>query len=263
MKLANVSRGVKVAPLRVILYGIAGVGKTTWAAGAPDPIFLCAEEGSNHLDVARFPVPQSWADVIDAIDTLTNEKHDHKTLVIDSLDWLEPMNWAHTCALAGEKWIEGKEKGSDFGFGKGYNAALDTWRVLLSRLDNLRDKRGMHVVALAHAIIAPFRNPDESVGDYDRYTLKLQDSKKTSASGLWKEWAEDLFFAQFEVFGKKSEGRTRGVSTGNRIMHTTHSAAWDAKNRHSLPAELPLSWTAFSEAAKGKTAEAAEKEQGS
>jgi hypothetical protein len=241
MSLTNRIVGRQASTLRVLLYGVEGVGKSTWAAGAPNPIFLCAEEGTHHLDVQRFPAPSMWLEVLDAIEVLRTEEHDRKTLVIDTLDWLEPLCWAHVCKESGEKSIEG------FGYGRGYTAALDAWRTLLARVDELRAVRGMHIVALAHTAIRPFKNPDHSVGDFDRYELKLH----AKAAGLWKEWADCVFFAQFETYSTKTkDGKVKGISTGARVIQTERTAAWDAKNRLSLPAELPLSWQAFSDAAK-------------
>ncbi|MCS6901519.1 MAG: MAPEG family protein, partial [Myxococcales bacterium] len=83
------NRAIGLRPLRVVLYGVEGVGKSTFASQAPDPIFLCAEEGAVGLDVARFPTAHTWIEVLEAIRVLTHEEHPYKTLVIDSLDWLE------------------------------------------------------------------------------------------------------------------------------------------------------------------------------
>jgi hypothetical protein len=242
MALSKLVRGRQSSPLRVLLYGVEGVGKSTFAAGAPAPIFLCAEDGTGHLDVERFAPPRTWLEVLEAVDVLRTEQHDRRTLVIDTLDWLEPLCWAYVCEQANEKSIEG------FGYGKGYVAALDAWRVLIARLDGLRAAKGMHVIVLAHSVIRPFKNPDASVGDFDRYELKLH----TKAAGLWKEWCDCVFFAQFDTFSKKEkDGRTKGISSGERTIHSERTAAFDAKARIiGLATEFPLSWQAFSEAAK-------------
>jgi hypothetical protein len=124
----------------------------------------------------------------------------------------------------------------DVGFGKGYNAALDRWRDMLSRLDTLRDRRGMNVILLAHSWIKTFRNPEGD--DFDRYELKLH----AKTSGLIKEWSDAVLFAAYETLTATDKSkRTRGISTGARIVHTERRAAFDAKNRFELPAELPAS----------------------
>lgn len=241
--LGNVTKGRVEKPVRVMMYGTEGVGKSTFAAGAPSPIFLGSEDGTAELDVARLPSLDRWEDALDAIEDLTNKDHDHKTLVIDTLDWLEPFCWEYVCRMGGESSIEG------FGYGKGYVAALDQWRVLLSALERMRDKKSMNLVLLAHSWIKPFKNPEGD--DYDRYELKLH----AKAGGLVKEWCDAVLFARHEEFVDK-DGRTkrvRGVSTGARVIRSTRTAAYDAKNRYGLPDSLPLEWEAFAEAARAAT----------
>jgi hypothetical protein len=236
MTLDRVTTGKRKRPMRVLLYGTEGIGKSTWAASAPSPIFLGAEDGTAQLDIARFPEPELWADAKEAIRVLTNTDHNYKTLAIDTLDWLEPLAWQDVCLEAGKKSIE------DLGYGKGYVAALDKWRELLSMLDTLREKRGMHIIMLAHSRIKTFRNPEGD--DFDRYELKLHDK----SGGLVKEWCDAVLFAVYETLTAKDGTRVRGVDTGARIAHTERRAAFDAKNRYGLPASLPLDWAAFAEA---------------
>lgn len=251
MTLSSLVKGKLDQPLRVLLYGQEGVGKSTFAASAPAPIFLGAEDGTAQLDVVRFPTPESWNEVLEAVATLTNEQHKFQTLVVDTLDWVEPLLWAHMIRRDRNpkndlKTIE------DYGYGKGYNAALDDWRVLLAALERLRKAKGMHVVLLAHSWIKSFKNPEGD--DFDRYELKLN----AKAAGLWKEWADDVLFARFEILAHKDTQtrRVRGVSTGARLIHTERTAAYDAKNRHSLPEELPLAWADYEAAVKaGKVSE--------
>lgn len=243
MKLGTIVKGRLERPMRLLCFGVEGVGKSTFAANAPSPIFLAAEDGTAQLDVARFPEPKSWREVFDAIDELTVGEHDFKTVVVDTLDWLEPLCWDHLVQKANSPKITSVE---DFGFGKGYVAALDEWRLLLSRFEQLRLKRGMHVILLAHSWIKTFKNPEDS--DWDRYELKLH----AKAGGLLKEWCDAVLFARYETFANTDEKtkRTRGVSTGARVIHTQRTAAWDAKNRYDLPETLPLEWQAFADAVK-------------
>ena len=243
MKLAAVVSGRIAKPVRVLVWGTEGIGKSTFGANAPSPIFLGAEDGTSELDVARFPEPANWQDAFDAVAELTNAQHEYKTLVIDTLDWLEPMCWAHVCATSKPD-RTGKRPDSieAFGYGKGYSAALDEWRRLLSLIERLRNVRGMHVVLLAHGWVKGFKNPDGA--DYDRYELKLH----PKAGGLLKEWCDAVLFANYETLTHEDNGRTKGIATGARVIHTQRRAAWDAKNRYDLPETLPLDWHAFYDA---------------
>lgn len=240
MTLANVVRGKQAKPIRITIYGVEGCGKSTFAANAPNPIFLCSEDGTSHLDVARFPTPRAWADVLEAIRVLTYDEHEFKTLVIDSVDWLEPLCWAQVCAAGGKADIEA------FGFGKGYVAALDTWRTFLSRLELLERSRKMNIVLVAHAQIKKVDDPQ--TGAFDRYRMKLHEK----ASDLIREWCDAVLFARYEtsVVVDSKTHKARGRYTGDRILHTEWSAAFDAKNRYSLPEVLPLDWSEFEAAVK-------------
>jgi hypothetical protein len=246
MHLGAVTRGVLEQPHRICVYGPEGVGKTTFAATAPEPIFVGAEDGSGALDVARFPRPESWADILDAVDALTAGGHAYRTLVLDSLDWAEPLLWAHVCARAGKASIE------DFGFGKGYVEALSESRVLLGAIERMQRETGMHVVVIAHAQLRKFANP--SGEDWDRWTTKTNEK----LGGAVREWCDCVLFAHFEQFSTSIDGRAKGVSTGRRVMATTKTAAWDAKNRYALPDELELSWLAFAKSIERNRKAAAE-----
>jgi hypothetical protein len=242
MGLGTLSKGRVEKPVRVVLYSPEGLGKSTWGASAPSPVFIGAEDGTSQLDVTRFPEPSNWQDILDAVATLTADEHEHRTVVIDTADWIEPLVWAEVCRCAGKKSIE------DLPYGKGYTAALDLWRVLLSRLDALREKRRMHVIVLAHSLVRTFRSPDSD--DFDRYEMKLH----AKAGGLLKEWADCVFFGSHETLTREVNGKAKGVSTGKRLMHTTRTAAWDAKNRYDLPESIELprhgGWAAFVAAVK-------------
>jgi hypothetical protein len=241
MTLANVVRGKQERPLRALVYGVEGVGKSSFGAAAPAPIFLCAEDGTSHLDVARFPSPKSWADVREAVRVLTREQHSFKTLVIDTLDWLEPLCWAHVCQVGGKQSVE------DFGYGKGYTMAVEEWRKLVADLDHLVRLRKMHVVMLAHAHIK--RVDDPQAGAFDRYQLKVNDK----ASSVLREWVDAVLFARHEVVTIERNGKLRGRSSGARLLHTTWTAAYDAKNRFDLPETLSLDWDEFELACRAHT----------
>ena len=236
MTLGNIKRGRVDAPLRVLLYGVEGVGKSTFAMRAPSPIFLNQEKGTEELAVARFPEPETWTDVLDAIRALEATPSEYNTLVVDPVNWLEPLCWAHVCAT--HKWESIEEPG----YGKGYDAALDEWRVFIASLDRLREVRGMHIILLAHAQVKSFSDP-EADASFDRYQIAMNQK----AAGLLKQWSSAVLFAKHELYAHKDKTtkRVRGVSSGARQLFTQWCAAYDAKNRYHLPETLPLSWEEF------------------
>jgi hypothetical protein len=240
MSLAAVTKGKLDVPRRILIYGQQGVGKTLWAKGAEAPIYLPVEQGTEEYDLTRLPQPETWHDILDGIDVLLEGEHQHRTLVIDTLDAAEPLCWRHICERDKKDSIE------DYGYGKGYVAATDEWRVLLHKLERLRRERGMNVILVAHSWIKTFKNPTGE--DFDRYELKLH----SKAGGMLMDWCDAVLFAHYETYvsEKENSDRVRGVSSGARIISTQRTAAWDAKNRYSLPETLPLNYDDFAQAVK-------------
>ena len=51
-------------PPRIMLYGTEGIGKSTFAAQAPSPIFLPTEDGLGEIDCASFPLCKKYTDTV-------------------------------------------------------------------------------------------------------------------------------------------------------------------------------------------------------
>ncbi len=241
MKLMElVSSGKTPAPRRVMLYGTQGIGKSTWAACAPKPIFVQTEDGLGEIDCDKFPVATSFADVMGALAELYTENQPYQTIAVDSLDWLERLIWAEVCRKHNVEAIE------SFGYARGYSFALAQWREFLEGLSALRADRGMTTILIAHAKIERFENPETEA--YDRYVPRLH----KLAAALIQEWCDEVLFASYRTYTKQTdEGfnrkRNQGIGTGERILRTQERPAHMAKNRLSLPEELPLDWNAYAQ----------------
>ena len=238
--LENIQTGRENKPPRIMVYGQEGVGKSTLGASAPDPIFIQTEDGLGEIDCCKFPLAQSVEDVIIELTALRDEEHNFRTVVIDSLDWLERLIFDEICKEFGVRSIEK----ADGGYGKGYVDALVHWRKVLALLDDLRNKRGMMVILLAHAKVERFEDPENAA--YDRYSPRLH----KHAASLISEWVDTVLFATKRMRVSK-DGDSRmiaapiGADGGERIIRTNGSPACIAKNRYGLPNEIPLSWDEF------------------
>jgi hypothetical protein len=233
--LKSIKKNTALSAPRVLVYGVEGIGKSTFAAGAPAPIFIQTEDGLGSLAVDHFPVAQKSADVLDAIAALHEPGHSFQTVVIDSLDWLETLIWRD---------IEAKYDAKDLAYGKGSMIAAEEWRKVLDGLNSLRNNQGMAVVLIAHCEIKRFDSPETE--PYDRYQPKLQ----ARSSALVREWCDAVLFANYRTLIKKAEVGfnkevSRGISTGERLLYTSERPAYMAKNRYALPESIPLAWEAF------------------
>jgi hypothetical protein len=238
--LKSISRNDNTAPPRLMVYGVEGIGKSTFAAGAPDPIFILTEDGLGSLDVEHFPIATSLDNVMDAIGALYAEDHPYKTVVLDSLDWLEAII---------HREMEAKHDAKDLAYGKGAMIAAQQWRDVLDGLNALRNDKQMTVILLAHNTIKRFDSPE--VEPFDRYQPKLQER----SNAVVREWADAVMFANYKTIVKKDDvgfNKTvaRGISSGERMLFTTERPAYMAKNRYNLPDSIPLTWDAFANAIK-------------
>ena len=224
----KITKGKQQRAQRVVIYGVESVGKSTFAAQFPKPLFLDIEGGTSHLDVDRCEI-STWKQLTDAL--AEAKATDYKTIVIDSADWAERLCVEDLLASTKKTSVE------DFGFGKGWVMVAERMSRFLSSVDQLIDA-GKNVVMIAHSKIVRFEAPD-ALAAYDRYELKLS---KQSAP-LLKEFADELWFLRFKTkVSTTDSGKGKGIGGKERIILTTHSAAYDAKTRSGLAEELPLEW---------------------
>lgn len=233
----NISSGKIQKPQKVVIYGPEGIGKTTFAARFPDPVFIDTEGSTYHMDVKRTSKPQSWQELMDQVQQIARSPGVCKTLVLDTADWAEMICAASVVSKYQKKSIE------DFGYGKGYTYLQEEFGRLLNALTEVINA-GMNVVLTAHAKMRKFEQPDE-MGAYDRWEMKL--SKQVAP--MVKEWADMVLFANYKTYvvAADDKGKKHKAQGGKRVMYTAHHPCWDAKNRHNLPEELPLDYAAIAQ----------------
>lgn len=237
----EVQQTMKIEPMKVLIYGVEGIGKTTFASKFPDPIFIDTEGSTGFINARKLPNPTSWTMILDELEDIKSEPRG-KTLIIDTLDWAERL---------AKKYLMDKNKWAAIdstNYGSRYVALSDEIGKLLNKLTEIKDV-GINVVITAHAETKKHELPDE-MGQYDKYTLKLE---KRDAS-LAQEWADMILFFNYKTtIITDSKSDSKKATGGQRVMYTTHKPAWDAKNRLGLPDELPIDFEAIRELFEAKT----------
>lgn len=230
----QITKGKRARAQKVVVYGPEGVGKSTFAAQFPETLFIDTEGSTDNMDISRLDKPSSYTMLKTEIAWLKANPTACKTLVIDTIDWAESLIVDDICALHQKKGIE------DFGYGNGYVYVKEELGRFLNSLSELVDL-GINIVLTAHAQIRKFEQPDE-MGSYDRWELKLGKKTSSQTAPLVKEWADMVLFANYKTVVMTADNKKKKATGGQRVLYTQHHPAWDAKNRHGLPEEMPFDY---------------------
>ena len=243
MTLSSIQKEKTPEPFRCLIHGTEGVGKSTFAALAPKPIFIPTEDGLGQITVDHFPLCQDFASVTLALQSLIVEKHDYMTVVIDSVDWLE--------RLAAKQVVDGQSRYktlADFDYGKGYAQLIPLFEDVIGKLNTLRAKRKMNVVLIAHTKLEKVEDPGGA--SYDQYSPRLD----KRINGLVKEWVDLIGFATQNIVKiEHDEGFNKTRTTVNAVksegtdrkLVLNPTPAIVAKTRYPLPGEMPLDGKKF------------------
>ncbi len=253
--LGDITTKPKNLPSRAIMHGTSGIGKTSWAVYAPSPLVMMSkgEQGVESLKDAGL-VPESvgvlpecltWQQALDCVEMLTREEHSYKSLILDTINGFEKTCHDHVCDRD-----YGSQYASFAAYQNGYKVAVGDWRQLLAALDKLREVKRMAVIMLAHTKVTNFKNPEGF--DYDRYIPDMSPETWSVTHG----WADMVLFANYDTTAQKDRGQSKAKAKGgeNRFIYTSRRAAWDAKNRYSLPEIISMgdsgreAWANFQQA---------------
>lgn len=217
-------------PVKLVIYGPEGIGKSTLASHAPNPLYIDTEGGTAHLNVRRVEKPKNWEELLNDIREISLSPTICGTLILDTADWAEQLCTDSVCSRNGKSSIE------DFGYGKGYTLLAEEWQKLLHALDGVINA-GINVILTAHAKMRKFEQPDET-GSYDRWEMKL--SKQIAP--LVKEWCDALLFLNYKTYVVADKDGKKKAQGGKRVIYASHHPCWDAKNRHGLPDEMDMDY---------------------
>jgi hypothetical protein len=208
---------------RIVLYGTAGVGKTSCAALAPKPLFYDFDRGAGATGAATIGGVETWADLRDSLHSKI--AHDYATIVIDTATKVQDLASQHTFATVRHEKGHLVTSVEGYGFGKGYQHVYDTFLALLSDLDE-HARNGRNVILVCHCVTDLAPNPDGE--DYRRYEPDLQQPPKQGRlRDRVKNWADHLFFINYDVAVNKG----KAVGAGTRTIYPVEMPTYWAKSR--------------------------------
>jgi hypothetical protein len=218
-----------LAPPKLIVYGPPGIGKTTFGASAGALLVDCENGAGNIPGLTRTPYLQTWNEMRGwLVDLATTPPPGLAAVAVDTVDWMIQRIVEHVVVDLDAKSPSNitNTLGSSHG---GYYKAREivqniVYRELLPMLNAITE-RGAAVILLAHAANTKMTTPE----GYD-LRLAAPDLPQWLAPPFI-EWADGVFYA------------TRNGD--ERVMKTESTNVILAKNRYSLPPELPLSWPAL------------------
>jgi hypothetical protein len=231
----SIRRGVKPAPRKMVIYGPPKIGKSSLVASADDALLIATEDRVNHIDCAKTDVVHSYDEIMEIFEYLVSGSP-YRTVIIDTLDWMEPLVWQYVCKKKGFKsLIDDTNKEVNFGRGMKYHA-VEAWKMFLENCDVLREQANMSIVLVAHSQIEKMTPPDSDA--YDRHTFKID----KNAVAVVEEWADIIGFYSREIvvtkedagFGKK-RGKALSIDNSRVLNLQSTSPAWISGNSFGLP----------------------------
>lgn len=218
-------------PPFMVIYGPSGVGKTTLPSYADGVVYLPTEDGAGELELLTLKdgVFNSVEEFIAAVRYVYKncEEMGMQTVIVDSLDHLEPLVWKHVCEENSWDSIETP------GYGRGYVECDKQWRRIIDALMRLRDDKNITVVCIAHDIVRIVNDPQN--GPYDAHELKLH----KRAVALWKEKSDLIGLLKNQVVVDQKTGKGKGGTTPTLFVRP--NAAYTAKTRYTkMPGQMPI-----------------------
>lgn len=235
--LSTVTTRKRRRPFFGVLYGPPGVGKSTFAAEAPEPIFIPAERGLDQITTSKFPTPKDLNEFGTYLKAIDEEPHDYQTLVIDTADAVELLIFDAVLAEGKVKSIE--EFGG--GYGKGFTRAREYWARLLSRLTTLSER--MNVLLIAHSHLRTVSDPMLAAA-FDIHEMKIQQK----SAELIRQSVDLILFARIATTVAKDSPRARkgrGIISGDRELYTQPTTGIESKNRFALESPMEFSFEAL------------------
>ena len=226
---------------RLTIYGKPGIGKSTFAAQFPEPLFLLTED-CELPGIQALPVATNFGEVWENVkQLLALDELPFQTLVIDSISKLDTLVIERI--LEQEETTKSGKKATTLaaaggGYGAGYAKAQRIHRAFKTQMDKFKE-RGITVVYVSHLCVTKHKSPDAE--DYDMYSIIMNHDKSRE---VYIDDVDAVLFCKIQSYVKETEsGRNLIVSSDQRVIVSGISDGHVSKNRYGMPSEIPMSFT--------------------
>lgn len=238
----KIIKGRQSTPRKICIYGEGKIGKSSLAAAAEDSFVIVTEDRLSEIDAAKTPVLKSYNEVHEVLEWLITADHGFKNLVVDTIDWLEPLLHKYICEKKGfSSLTDSHNKETMMQNGLKYHA-VEGWKNFLHNLDVLRLEKGMNIILLAHSLVEK-RNPPEGE-QYDRYSMKID----KHAAAVIQEWVDAVGFYHRPVMVKtvdagfnQKKGKALAGEDVRILSFSPTNPAWVAGNSFGFDSDFEVS----------------------
>jgi len=204
---------------KVLLYGQAGVGKSTLASKSKNPAMIDLEEGSPHIRMPKVTA-KDFEETKKHLINAANSPFD--TIVVDSYTYLEKMIHRLTAQASNKAHI------SDIGFFKGYRTCDVQWeeiRMLIKQLTKAKN-----VICISHTSVQEVT--DVVAGAYDEFRPYLY---KESIEGILADF-DGVFFIKPGIIVNDD----KAFQTNKTFVYTQPAPGICAKSRFKIASKIEL-----------------------
>jgi len=240
---------------KILIYGETGMGKTTLASMAPNPVFIGLDDGGRkirhpktgellwRIEDANGNGPETFEDVRVALDTCLTLDCD--TVVIDTITLLQsPIAEDYifrTVPTRDDKNRASKkaETIEDYGWGKGYKHLWDAMRLPILPCEKLTNVN-KNIIVIAQLMCHKLYN--DAGQEYLKEGPQLYHSEKNwSILKTWTEWVDHIF--RIRPLDKRVlKDNKKAISSTERVIDTFGDNTFYAKNRGDALGGQPVSF---------------------
>ncbi len=223
---------------KIIIYAPPGMGKTTLAAQAPNPIFLAIDDGVRQILNPKTGKPPRVIPGLETFQDIRDAMHQTSlfpagsTLVLDKTPVLQVWAERHVLRTVVDDGGRYPESMEGYGFGKGYKHLLDSMRLTLSDLDPLVHQ-GVNVILLSDQAQSKVSNL--AGADYLKDGPDLYHDNRFSVRTEYVGWADYVFKIGYAdpTVTKANPKAGKGKATGSteRVIYTQEQIWYTAKAR--------------------------------